>query len=155
MTTDSTRTRETPPRPGRRHGLGWWQAILAAAGAATVVDLALLGAGHAAGATFVLDDRGAPHVVALADVVSASVWPIAVGMGLAVLLARGLWAWRTPVLRVALVVGGALALASAAGPMLGVTDPGTRLALALMHVVVGAAVVLGLEAVRRRWAEPA
>jgi hypothetical protein len=48
------------------------------------------------------------------------------------------------------VVGGLLALLSVAGPTLAATDSGTRLALALMHLVVGAAAVLALEAIRRR-----
>jgi hypothetical protein len=68
------------------------------------------------------------------------------GMALAVVVAR----WRFWFLRLAQVVGGGLALLSVAGPMLAVTDPGTRLGLGLMHVVVGVATVVGLEAIRRR-----
>jgi hypothetical protein len=102
-------------------------------------------AGQAAGASFVLDDRGTPHVVRALDVVVAT-WPMVVGVLLATLLGR-LRAW---LLRVGQALGGLLALLSVAGPLMAVTDPGTRLSLALMHVVVGVAAVAALEAVRRR-----
>ena len=52
--------------------------------------------------------------------------------------------------RVGQAVGGLLALLSVAGPMMAVTDSGTRIALALMHVVVGVAAVAALEVIRRR-----
>jgi hypothetical protein len=102
-------------------------------------------AGHAAGASFVLDDRGAPHVVRPVDVVLAT-GPMVVG----VLLAAALGRWRAWLLRAGQALGGLLALLSVAGPMLGVTDSGTRLALALVHVVVGVAAVAALEVIRRR-----
>lgn len=144
MSTDSAQQHVpgiTPARPG----LAWWQATaIAAAGAIVVNELVML-TGRAAGASFVLDDRGAPHVVTALDVVVAT-WPMVVGMALAALLAR----WRAGFLRAGQIVGGGLALLSVAGPMVAVTDGGTRWALALMHVVVGVAAVLGLEAVRRR-----
>lgn len=149
MSTDSTRTHETGPVPDHApERRGRWRAITtiaAATVAAIVTNLLVLLAGRVADASFVLDDRGTPHVVTALDVVVAS-WPMVVGMALAVALAR----WRSWFLRVGQVLGGGLALLSVAGPMLALTDPGTRLALALMHLVVGAAVVIGLEAIRRR-----
>ena len=126
-----------------------WRYVLAvtlvAAAAAIAVCWVVMLAGHAAGASFVLDDRGAAHVVGAVDVVVAT-WPMVVG----VLVTAALGRWRAWLLRAGQAVGGLLALLSVAGPMLGVTDSGTRLALALMHVVVGVAAVAALEAIRRR-----
>ena len=126
-----------------------WRFVLAttiaAAAAAVVTCWVVMLAGQAAGASFVLDDRGTPHVVRAVDVVVAT-WPMVVGVLLAALLGH-LRAW---LLRVGQVAGGLLAVASVAGPLTAVTDSGTRLALALMHVVVGVAAVTALEAVRRR-----
>ena len=50
------------------------------------------------------------------------------------------------------VIGGGLALLTVVGPMMANADSGTRLALAMMHVVLGVAVVLSLEAILR-WAK--
>lgn len=146
MPVDSS-TAAAPARPGRV--VATWRyaltATVVAAVAAIVTCWIVMLAGRAAGASFVLDDRGTPHVVRALDVVVAT-WPIVVGVLLAVLLGH-LRAW---LLRVGQAVGGLLAVASVAGPMTAVTDSGTRLALALMHVVVGVAAVAALEAVRRR-----
>ncbi len=126
-----------------------WRYVLAAAVvaavAAIVVSWVVMLAGYAAGASFVLDDRGTPHVVRPVDVVVAT-WPMVAGVLLSALLGR----WRAWLLRAGQVVGGLLALLSVAGPMTAVTDSGTRLSLGLMHVVVGVAAVVALEAVRRR-----
>ena len=118
---------------------------LVAAAAAIVTSWVVMLAGHAAGASFVLDDRGTPHVVRDVDVVVA-IWPMVVG----VLLAASLGRLRVWLLRTGQAVGGLLALLSVAGPMMAVTDSGTRIALALMHLVVGVAAVAALEAIRRR-----
>jgi hypothetical protein len=118
---------------------------LVAAAAAIVTSWVVMLAGHAAGASFVLDDRGTPHVVRAVDVVVA-IWPMVVG----VLLAASLGRLRVWLLRTGQAVGGLLALLSVAGPMMAVTDSGTRIALALMHLVVGVAAVAALEAIRRR-----
>lgn len=130
--TDSIRTGDVASAPAQRPGLGWWQATALATVGAVVVNEIVLFTGRAAGASFVLDDRGVPHVVTAVDVVAAT-WPMVVGVLLAALLGR----WRAGFLRAGQIVGGGLALASVAGPMLAVTDSGTRLALALMHVIVG------------------
>ena len=118
--------------------------LVAAAGAIATSWVVML-AGHAAGASFVLDDGGTPHVVRALDVVVAT-WPMVVGM----LLAAALGRLRVWLLRTGQAVGGLLAVASVAGPMLAVTDSGTRIALALMHLAVGVAAVAALEAIRRR-----
>jgi hypothetical protein len=126
-----------------------WRYVLAttvaAAVGAIVVCWVVMLAGQAAGASFVLDDRGTPHVVRAVDVVVAT-WPMVVGVLLCALLGR-VRAW---LLRAGQAVGGLLALLSVAGPVMAVTDSGTRIALALMHVVVGVAAVVALELIRRR-----
>ena len=118
--------------------------VVAAVGAVAICWVVML-AGHAAGASFVLDDRGTPHVVRAVDVVVAT-WPMVVGVLLATLLGR----LRSWLLRAGQAVGGLLALLSVAGPLMAVTDSVTRIALALMHLVVGAAAVVALELIRRR-----
>jgi hypothetical protein len=147
VSVDSSPTSTGSVRPARV--VATWRYVLAAtvvaAVAAIVVNWVVMLAGTAAGASFVLDDRGAPHVVRAVDVVVAT-WPMVAGVLLAALLGR-VRAW---LLRAGQVVGGLLALLSVAGPMLATTDSGTRMALALMHVVVGVAAVAALEAVRRR-----
>ena len=153
ITTNQTGSISDPPdnrlrtREGKqRQGLSWWQASAAGAVAATVGNLVIFLIGVAADASFVVMDRGDLHEVTVGGVIVATVPPLVVGTVLAALLAR----WWPGVLRLAQVLGGTLALLTAAGPLMADTDGGTRLALALMHVVLGVAVVLSLEALRRR-----
>ena len=153
ITTNQTGSISDPPdnrlrtREGKqRQGLSWWQASAAGAVAAAVGNLVIFLIGLAAGASFVVMDRGELHQVTAGEVIVATVPPLVVGTVLAALLAR----WWPGVLRLAQVIGGTLALLTAAGPIMADTDGGTRLALALMHVVLGVAVVLSLEALRRR-----
>ena len=151
MSVDSSAASTHSVRPARV--VARWRYVLVAtvvaAAAAVVVCWVVMLAGTAAGASFVLDDRGSPHVVRAVDVVLAT-WPMVVGVLLAALLGR----WRAWLLRAGQVVGGLLALLSVAGPMLAITDSGTRLALAVMHLVVGVAAVVALEAIRRRGTAP-
>ncbi|MGH3903041.1 MAG: DUF6069 family protein [Pseudonocardiaceae bacterium] len=128
-----------------RLGLSWWQAIAAAAVAATVVNLLILLIGRAAGASFEYVDGAGLHAVTVSGVITSSAVPLVIGTVLATLL--GLW-WPG-FIRVAQVVGGGLALLTVAGPMMADTGTGTQLALAAMHVIVGVAVVLGLEPIWR------
>lgn len=136
----------TPTDPAVRRRPAWWQVAILAAAAAAVVDLAILGVGTAADATFVVDDGGKPHEVVAGDVAFMSAVPLLVAFAAVALVAR----WWPPVVRVAQVVGGGIALFSALGPLNADTDGGTGVSLALMHVVVGVALVAGLEAIRRR-----
>ncbi|HEX2262798.1 MAG TPA: DUF6069 family protein [Pseudonocardiaceae bacterium] len=53
-------------------------------------------------------------------------------------------------IRLAQTIGGNLALLTVAGPIMTGADGATRIALALMHVMVAVAVVLTLEVIRRR-----
>ncbi|MGH3912832.1 MAG: DUF6069 family protein [Pseudonocardiaceae bacterium] len=130
----------------QRWGLSWWQAITAGTVAAVVANLVILFIGRAAGASFVVVDGTTLHEVAVTGVILATVPPLVVGTVLATLLAHW-WPW---VLRLAQIIGGGFALLTVAGPVMADTDGGTQLALALMHVVLAVAVVVSLEAIRRR-----
>ncbi|MGE3286986.1 MAG: DUF6069 family protein [Pseudonocardia sp.] len=142
----------TDIRPGRiaTRSVAPWRDVLALTAAAYVAsvlacELVLL-VGRAAQASFVLTVPGAPpHAVTAWDVVVAAT-TLPVGVLVAATFAR----WRRWFLRVGQVVGAALGLLSALGPLTGPTDSGTRLALALMHVLVGAGAVVALGAIGRR-----
>lgn len=127
-------------------GLSWWQAIAAGAVTAAVVNLVIFFIGSAAGASFAVLDRGTPQEISAWTVLNASVLPLAVGTGLAALLAQW-WLWA---LRLAQVIGGGLALLTVAGPLMADADGATRVSLALMHVMLAVTVVVILEAIRRR-----
>lgn len=129
-----------------REGLSWWQAIAAGALAAAVGNLVIFFIGRAAGGSFAFLDRGALHEISAWGVLLATVPPLVVGTGLAALLAR----WWPGVIRLAQVIGGGFALLTVAGPIMTDADGATRVALALMHVVLAVAVVVSLEAIRRR-----
>ncbi|MGQ0717257.1 MAG: DUF6069 family protein [Pseudonocardiales bacterium] len=129
-----------------RQGWNWWQAIAAGAVAAAVVNLVIFFIGGAAGASFAFLDRGTLHEITAWGVITATVPPLVIGTGLATLLAR----WWFGVIRLAQVIGGGLALLTVAGPLMTDADGATRLTLALMHVVLAVAVVVTLEAIRRR-----
>jgi hypothetical protein len=147
FSTDHTTDDHGGPQLDKRfRRLSWWQAITAGAVAAAVVNLAIFFIGDAAGASFAFLDRSTLHEIGAWDVISATVPPLVVGTGLATLLARW-WSW---VIRLAQVIGGSLALLTVAGPLTTDADGATRVALALMHVVLAVAVVVTLEAIRRR-----
>lgn len=140
--TDTART-ASPHRSSRPT---WWQSIGAAAVAATVVNLLIFLLAGAGGASFEIVDQGARHLVTVPWVVGATVVPLMVGSGLAVLL--GLW-WHG-FIRLAQIVGAALALLSAASPLIADTDTATQWSLATMHGIAGVAAIAALETVRRR-----
>ncbi|RNL82467.1 DUF6069 family protein [Halostreptopolyspora alba] len=133
-------------KPGRP-GLSWWQAGGLAAVVTTLANLAVLLAGRAAGGSFAIDEGGGEtHEVTALVVAQFSAIPIVVGFGTAVLLAL-VW---SGVLRLAQVVGAVLALATIAGPVTSDVDVVTQVALSVMHVIPGVAIVWALEVVRRR-----
>ncbi|MDQ4011422.1 MAG: DUF6069 family protein [Actinomycetota bacterium] len=147
FSTDRTTEHHGGAQPDKRfRRLSWWQAITAGAVAAAVVNLVLFFIGGAAGASFAFVDRGTLHEIGAWEVISATVPPLVVGTGLATLLDR----WLSWVIRLAQVIGGGLALLTVAGPLTTDADGATRVALALMHVVLAVAVVVTLEAIRRR-----
>jgi hypothetical protein len=138
-----TRTHDTTPAVRRRP----WLVILVGAAVAALANVLVFALGRLAGASFVLhDDPAAPHAVDLGDVLVSSVVPLVLGTGLAVLLSR--W-WRHALLA-AQIVGAGLAVLSVAGPLSALTDGTTATALAIMHVLVGVAVVAILAPLRAR-----
>lgn len=145
--TDRTTDHHGGAQPDKRfRRLSWWQAITAGAVAAAVGNLVIFFVGGAAGASFAFLDRGTLHEIGTWEVVTSTVPPLVAGTGLATLLAR----WWPRMIRLAQVIGGGLALLTVAGPLTTDADGATRVALALMHVVVAVAVVVTLEAIRRR-----
>ena len=110
---------------------------------AVVVNLLVLLAGRVAGASFaVAGPGGAPTEVGIGAVLIATVAGLAVGLAAAALLlarraVRGV--------RVLQIVGGVFAVLSVISPALADTDVVTRVALSVMHLVVGAAYVAALD----------
>ncbi|TDQ54244.1 DUF6069 family protein [Actinorugispora endophytica] len=146
MSTSQPVESHVSPTP-RRPGLPWWQAGLLGVAGAVAANLVLLGVGHLAGASMTHpDETGQTVGVTVGGVAFMSVLPLAVGFAAAVALSL-LW---KGFLRTAQITGAALALVSAAGPLLLEADTPTRVVLALMHVVMAPAVWLSLETVRRR-----
>jgi hypothetical protein len=139
-----TRTPDTHGTDTRR--LGWWWAGGLAVVASVVANLAILGIGTLADASFVVVDNGDPADVDVAAVLFASIVPLAAGFVVAALLDR----WRPGLVRPLGIVVAALAVVSVAGPFAADTDTGTAVALAVMHLVVGAAYLGGIEAARHR-----
>lgn len=131
---------------GKLPGLSWWQAGAIGAVAAALGNLMILFAGRAAGASFEYVESGTTYDVTVGGVLLASVPSLVLGTIVAAVLSR----WWLGIFRLAQVIAGALALLTVAGPLMTDTDGGTRLSLALMHVVLGVACVLTLETVRRR-----
>jgi len=127
-------------------GSTWLRAGAVAVAASAVGNLAVLGVAELGDASLVVTDSGTAHDIAAGGVVGASVVPVVVGIALVALIALR---W-IGVVRLAQVVGGAFALLSVGGPLAADTDGGTSVALAVMHVVTGAAFVAGLELARRR-----
>ncbi|MCC5034413.1 DUF6069 family protein [Streptomyces sp. WAC 00631] len=131
--------------PGRRSGLTWWKALVTGAACAVVANLIVLAVAELAGASLVVVDGGKEHPIAVGDVIGASVVPLVVGTGAALLLSL----WKPVFLRIAQYTGGGLALLSVAGPLSSGADGGTVAALSLMHITLGVTVVVTLELHRR------
>ncbi|MEU9143958.1 DUF6069 family protein [Streptomyces sp. NPDC048349] len=137
--------------PLHRLGLTWWKALVIGAVGAVVVNLLILAIAKLGDASLVVVDGGEEHPIAVGGVIGASVVPLVVGTGAALLLSL----WRLAFLRIAQYVGGGLALLSVAGPLSSDADGGTVAALALMHITLGVMVVATLELNRRhRLARP-
>lgn len=113
------------------------RAVVSAA-LALVVNLALLGAGDLAGASFLVPDRGAEGAlmqIGLVPVMLSTLVSLAAGLVLTA-LAAARWPRALPVLQALAVL---VTLVSLAMPLSTDTDTGTRVVLAVMHLVVGAA----------------
>ena len=107
-------------------------------GAALVVNLVLLLLGSLAGASMTVQPSTVVGVVAVAV---ATVLTLAVGFAVAAALLA-----RAPrFVRALQVAGGVVAVLSVASPLLADTDTATKLVLGAMHLVCGAAFVVGLQ----------
>jgi hypothetical protein len=112
----------------------------------TVANLILYAAGRLAGVEFVVPDgSGATMAIPAAGIVVASVVPMLVG-ALAAVLAIPRWAPARLTLQ---IIGAVLAVGSVVSPLATDTDNGTRILLALMHIVLGVAYVGALALVPR------
>jgi hypothetical protein len=121
------------------------RAVLFSALLALVVNLALWLVGRAVGGSFELTDAGTTMSVAPGGVVTLTLAPIVVGMGIAALISL-----RLPiVLRIAQVVGVIAPLGTIAMTLAADFDTVSTVALSLMHVVIAVVVPIGLEAMRR------
>lgn len=138
-------TSSAVPTHHDRRRIRWWQAVAAGAAAAVAVNLLILALAAGGGAALAVTQGGTERPVTAASVVVASLMPLLIGTVLAVLLSR-----RWPgVLRVAQVLAAAAAVLTTFGPLSGAVDTATGIALATMHLTVGAAAVAVLETVRR------
>jgi hypothetical protein len=140
MTTIQTTAARTVTGPTRV------QAVAGTVVASLLGNLAVYGVGMAAGGSFDLTSDGATAHVSAATVAGMTVVPLLVGMVLAALLSLR---WLG-VVRVAQVVGAALSLATIGGTVAADFDAVSTVTLAAMHVVIAAAIVVGLGAMRRR-----
>ena len=109
-----------------------------AAAASVAVNASIFGLGRAAGVDFVVDST---TTVAVADVVSFTLMCFAAGL-LAAAIARAL---RRPSYRVLQVVAAVIAVASVAMDLPIDGSPAAKVLLASMHLVTGAAYVIGLQ----------
>jgi hypothetical protein len=141
-----TATRPTAPKRAMLHHPA---AIIAAAvGITLLANVAIWLIGTAAGGSFDhIEDNGHLHTTtAPQGVISMTTIPMTIGLTLAVLIAR---TWPS-IIRIAQVGGAAAALGTIAMTIDARFDTASTVALALMHVLIAASVVLALEAIRRR-----
>ncbi|MBF6165397.1 hypothetical protein IU486_11515 [Streptomyces gardneri] len=121
-------------------------AILGSVAVTVAVNLIVWMLGLAAGGSFETTDAGETSEVTASVVVVSSAVPLMIGMIAAAMLSY-LW---VGVLRVAQVVGAALAVATIGLTLAADFDLVSTLALSAMHVVLAPALVVGLEAMRNR-----
>ncbi|MEU2289215.1 DUF6069 family protein [Streptomyces sp. NPDC013178] len=134
----------THTAPGRR-ALPVWQVVAGSAAVAAVVNLIVLFIGDAAGASLVLELDGKRDEIGAGDVIFMSIAAPAIGITVAVLLAR----WKPVFLKVGQIAGGLVAALTAIGPLTQDTDGGTSATLVTMHLFVGFVAVAALEVIRR------
>ena len=123
------------------------RAVAGATAAALVVNLAIWLLGLAAGGDFMVSDGDNGRISAApVGVIVMTVIPMVVGLTAAALLSL-----RWPaILRVAQVIGAILPIVTIAMTVTSDFDGQSMVALSIMHIVVAAAVVLGLQAIRNR-----
>jgi hypothetical protein len=123
---------------------GIWRAGVIATGIAVAANLGLFLASKAADVSFLVEIGNRRQEIVAASVVLFSAVPMALGTGLAAFAAPRM----AHGLRAVQVAGAALAVVSLAPVLLLDAPTATKLALGAMHVVAGAAFVLGLAAAR-------
>jgi hypothetical protein len=137
-----------PSAATRPASSAFWRPTLLAAVAAVVVNVVIFLVGQAAGATFEIPDPNAADMtigLTVVTIIGFTAVPLLVGAVAAVLLVP-----RWPGARLGLqILGAALTLISLVPPLALDTDTGTRVLLAVMHVVAGVAYVWGLAAAPR------
>ncbi|MEV0357024.1 DUF6069 family protein [Nocardia sp. NPDC050697] len=142
MTTAST-------TPSRIPALSRPVAVLGPTIAAVVANLIIWGIAKAAGVNFEITDNGKVDAVPPGGIVFITAVPMLVGLTAAVLLA-----YRWPgILRVAEIVGSVLAVLTIGLTIAADFDVSSTIALALMHLTLIPAIVIGLEGLRRKLAE--
>lgn len=113
--------------------------------AALLVNLALWILGDLAGGDFITVDDGETNDAAPGGVIIMTVVPLLIGLATAAGLA---FAWR-PILPIATAIGGVAALATIGLTTSANFDTASTVSLSAMHVVIAAAIVGALEALRR------
>jgi hypothetical protein len=125
-----------------------WKYTLAAVVAGTVINLLIFVIAKVGGvALTVPDPNNASGVLELnaASAIISSAVPLLLGAVVAGLTVPR-FSWALPALQ---IIGGALAVLSLAGPLAADTDGGTKLVLALWHLVLGVVYVGALWQARR------
>ena len=118
-----------------------WRHGAVAAAIATAVNLLVLALGRTTGGTFVVVFGSEPPMpVGVSAVTVMTVVSIALGLALTPLVARA----PPRRLRTMQFIGAAVAVASLFQPLTVEADTTTRIALAAMHLITGAAFVLAL-----------
>jgi hypothetical protein len=120
-----------------------WRTGLVATAAAAATNLLLHRLGSAAGVSFAGELRGEPVEIRAVDVLALTVGPMVLGTALAALAAR-----VPRGLRAVQVLGALIAVVSIGADVALEAQAAARVILASMHVVAGAAFVLGLERAR-------
>jgi hypothetical protein len=127
-------------------GLGRPSAVILTVVAALLVNLVIFAIGVAAAGSSELTTSDKTQSVTAATVAGMTVVPLLLGMTLAALLSS-----RWPlVLRIAEVVGPALAVLTIAGTLAAHFDGTGTATLSSMHIVIALLIIAGLESVRRR-----
>ncbi|WP_067862739.1 DUF6069 family protein [Nocardia shimofusensis] len=120
-------------------------ALFGAIGAALVANLVVWLIGAAAGGTFEMTDAGRVQSVAPGGIIVMTVVPMLIGLGAAVLL---FYKW-IGVLRVAAVIGSALAVATIGMTVSADFDTVSTIALSITHLTLVPALVVATEGLRR------
>lgn len=142
MTSTDPAVRQTKTRSETRPSRTIWRAGLVAAGIATATNLAVFAIARAAGTSFRVHFAAhqAATSVAAGHVLGASLSALAISTAVTALWLRRL----NHGLAAAQMIGVVIALLSLAIPLGVHADPGTKAALAVMHLIAGTAFVVAI-----------